>query len=78
MTRSLDYDVVGASIAATARAGEVMVSSTVRPLVAGSGLTFEDRGHREFKGVAETWQLYAANRETSGADSRSRSDRRRR
>jgi class 3 adenylate cyclase len=73
MTRSFDYDVavVGASIAATARAGEVMVSSTVRDLVAGSGLTFEDRGYREFKGVGGTWQLYAANHETSGADSRS-------
>lgn len=70
MTRSFDYDValVGASIAP---AGEVMVSSTVTDLVAGSGLAFEDRGHRAFKGVAETWQLYAANRETSGADSRS-------
>ena len=62
---------IGARIAASARAGEVMVSSTVRDLVAGSGLTFEDRSYREFKGVAGTWHLYAANRETSGADSHS-------
>ena len=51
---------IGARVAATARAGEVIVSSTVRDLVAGSGLTFEDRGRRELKGVSETWQLYAA------------------
>jgi class 3 adenylate cyclase len=52
---------IGARVAATASAGEVIVSSTVRDLVAGSGLTFEDRGRRELKGVSETWQLYAAN-----------------
>ncbi len=62
---------IGARIAATAGAGEVMVSSTVRDLVAGSGLTFEDRGERELKGVPGTWQLYAASHEASGADSRS-------
>ena len=62
---------IGARIAATAGAGEVMVSSTVRDLVAGSGLTFEDRGQREFKGVSGTWQLYATSREAPSADSRS-------
>jgi class 3 adenylate cyclase len=62
---------IGARIAATAGAGEVMVSSTVRDLVAGSGLTFEDRGQRELKGVPGAWQLYAISRETSGAGSRS-------
>jgi class 3 adenylate cyclase/pimeloyl-ACP methyl ester carboxylesterase len=51
---------IGARVAATANAGEVIVSSTVRDLVAGSGLTFEDRGRRELKGVSETWQLYEA------------------
>jgi class 3 adenylate cyclase len=51
---------IGARVAATASAGEVIVSSTVRDLVAGSGLTFEDRGRRELKGASETWQLYAA------------------
>jgi class 3 adenylate cyclase len=62
---------IGARIAATAGAGEVVVSSTVRDLVAGSGLTFEDRGQREFKGVSGTWQLYAASREAPSAGSRS-------
>jgi class 3 adenylate cyclase/pimeloyl-ACP methyl ester carboxylesterase len=62
---------IGARIAATAGPGEVVVSSTVRDLVAGSGLTFEDRGQREFKGVAGTWQLYAVSREAPSAGSRS-------
>ncbi len=54
---------LGARIAATAAAGEVMVSSTVRDLVSGSGLTFEDRGQRQLKGIPGTWQLYVASRE---------------
>ena len=49
---------IGARIAAAAGAGEVIVSSTVRDLVAGSGLTFDDRGQRQLKGVPGTWQLY--------------------
>jgi hypothetical protein len=40
-----------------------MVSSTVRDLVAGSGLTFEDRSQRKLKGVLGTWQLYAVSRD---------------
>ena len=60
---------VGARIAATAGTGEVMVSSTVRDLVSGSGLTFEDRGQRQFKGVPGTWQLYAVSSEAAGAGS---------
>jgi class 3 adenylate cyclase/pimeloyl-ACP methyl ester carboxylesterase len=59
--------IIGARIAATAGAGEVLVSSTVRDLVAGSGLTFEDRGQRQLKGVPGTWHLYAASREAPGA-----------
>jgi class 3 adenylate cyclase len=39
--------------------GEVLVSSTVRDLVAGSGLAFEDRGRHELKGVPGMWHLYA-------------------
>ena len=58
---------IGARVAATASAGEVIVSSTVRDLVAGSGLRFEDRGRQQLKGVSETWQLYAANRDVSDA-----------
>jgi len=48
----------GARIAGLAGAGEVLVSSTVRDLVAGSGLRFDDRGTHELKGVG-VWQLYA-------------------
>jgi class 3 adenylate cyclase len=50
---------VGARIAAMARAGEVLVSSTVRDLVAGSGLRFDDRGLHSLKGVPDEWQLLA-------------------
>lgn len=50
---------IGARVAAEAAAGEVLVSRTVKDLVAGSGLEFEDRGARELKGVPGTWQLYA-------------------
>jgi pimeloyl-ACP methyl ester carboxylesterase len=49
----------GARVAALAGAGEVLVSSTVRDLVAGSGLEFEDRGAHELKGVPGEWNLYA-------------------
>jgi class 3 adenylate cyclase len=50
----------GARVAAQARPDEVLVSSTVRDLVAGSGLAFEDRGGHELKGLPGTWQLYSA------------------
>ena len=50
---------IGARVAAQAGAGEVLVSSTVRDLVAGSGLDFEDRGSAELKGVPGEWRLYA-------------------
>ena len=50
----------GARVASHAAAGEVLVSSTVKDLVAGSGLEFEDRGVRELKGVPGEWRLYAA------------------
>jgi class 3 adenylate cyclase/pimeloyl-ACP methyl ester carboxylesterase len=56
---------IGARIAATAGTGEVLVSRTVRDLVAGTGLTFEDRGERQLKGIPGTWQLYTANTDTS-------------
>lgn len=49
---------IGARISADARAGEILVSSTVRDLVAGSGIAFEDAGRRELKGIPEAWQLY--------------------
>jgi pimeloyl-ACP methyl ester carboxylesterase len=50
----------GARVAAHAGPGEVLVSSTVKDLVAGSGLEFEDRGVHELKGIPGEWQLYAA------------------
>jgi class 3 adenylate cyclase len=50
---------IGARVAAEAGAGEVLVSSTVRDLVAGSGLEFEDRGPRELKDLPGEWRLYA-------------------
>ena len=56
---------IGARVAAAAGSGEVLVSQTVKDLVAGTGLSLEDRGERELKGVPGTWRLYAA---TEAAD----------
>jgi pimeloyl-ACP methyl ester carboxylesterase len=50
---------IGARIASLAAAGEVLVSSTVHDLVAGSGLRFEDRGLHTLKGVPGDWHVYA-------------------
>jgi pimeloyl-ACP methyl ester carboxylesterase/class 3 adenylate cyclase len=50
---------IGARVAALAAPGEVLVSRTVRDLVAGSGLAFEDRGTHVLKGVPGGWQLFA-------------------
>jgi pimeloyl-ACP methyl ester carboxylesterase len=49
----------GARVAAQARPGEVLVSSTVKDLVAGSGIGFEDRGPHELKGIPGEWRLFA-------------------
>jgi len=49
----------GARVASLARPGEVLVSSTVKDLVAGSGLRFGDRGVHELKGIPGGWQLYS-------------------
>jgi class 3 adenylate cyclase len=49
----------GARVAALSGAGEVLVSSTVTDLVAGSGLMFEDRGMHELKGIPGEWHLFA-------------------
>ena len=51
---------IGARIAAQARPCEVLVSSIVRDLAAGSGIEFEDRGVHPLKGVPGDWKLYAA------------------
>jgi class 3 adenylate cyclase/alpha-beta hydrolase superfamily lysophospholipase len=50
---------IGARVAAEAGPGEVLVSSTVKDLVAGSGLEFDDRGARALKGVPGEWRLFA-------------------
>jgi class 3 adenylate cyclase len=50
---------IGARVGATAGPGEVLVSQTVKDLVAGSGLDFEDRGPHDLKGVPGPWRLYA-------------------
>jgi pimeloyl-ACP methyl ester carboxylesterase len=50
---------IGARVAALAAAGEVLVSSTVRDLVAGSGLSFRDQGNKSLKGVPNEWRLYS-------------------
>ena len=49
----------GARVAAEANAGEVLVSSTVKDLVAGSGLAFRDRGLQSLKGIPGEWRLFA-------------------
>ena len=51
---------VGARVAGSAAPGEVLVTATVKDLVAGSGIEFEGRDERELKGVQGKWSLYAA------------------
>ena len=51
---------IAARIAAAARPGEVLVSSTVKDIVAGSGIAFEERGEHELDGVPGTWRLFTA------------------
>ena len=58
---------IGARVAAAAGPGEVLVSSTVKDLVAGSGLRFQDRGFQPLKGVPGEWHLFALERETPTA-----------
>jgi class 3 adenylate cyclase len=56
---------IGARVGVMAGPSEVLVSQTVKDLVAGSGLTFEPRGEHELKGVPGEWRLYAA---TAGSE----------
>jgi class 3 adenylate cyclase/pimeloyl-ACP methyl ester carboxylesterase len=51
---------IGARVAATAGPGDVLVSSTVKDLVLGSGIEFDDRGMHTLKGVEGEWHLFAA------------------
>jgi pimeloyl-ACP methyl ester carboxylesterase len=55
---------IGARVASLAGPGEVLVSQTVRDLVAGSGLRFDDRGSHALKGVPGEWRLHAVDRAT--------------
>jgi class 3 adenylate cyclase len=50
---------IGARISALAGAGEVLVSSTVKDLVAGSGIEFEERGTHQLKGIPGAWGVFA-------------------
>jgi class 3 adenylate cyclase len=50
---------IGQRICVTAEPGQLLVSSTVRDLLAGSGMTFDDAGEHELKGVPGPWHLYA-------------------
>ena len=53
---------IGARIAALTAPGEVLVSSTVKDLVAGSGIEFEDRGEHMLKGIPNPWRVLAVSR----------------
>ena len=53
---------IGARVAALARPGEVLVSNTVKDLVAGSGLQFQERGLHVLRGVPGEWRLFAVDR----------------
>jgi class 3 adenylate cyclase len=57
---NLVYVSTGARVAAAAETGEVVISQTVKDLVAGSGLSFDERGEHELKGVPGTWRIHAA------------------
>jgi class 3 adenylate cyclase len=50
---------IGARVAGQAQPGEVLVSSTVRDLVFGSGIEFEDRGEHRLKGISDAWHLFS-------------------
>jgi class 3 adenylate cyclase len=50
---------IGARVATTANAGEILVSSTVKDLVVGSDLRFEERGVHALKGVPGDWRLFS-------------------
>ena len=51
---------IAARLAALSGPDEVLVSSTVKDLVAGSGIIFEDRGLHALKGVPDRWRVFAA------------------
>jgi class 3 adenylate cyclase len=56
---------IGARVSVAAAPGEILVSSTVKDLVAGSGLRFKDRGPHTLRGIPGEWRLFIA--EETGA-----------
>jgi class 3 adenylate cyclase len=58
---------IGARVAGQAAGGEILASSTVRDLVAGSGIEFVDRGTAKLKGVPGEWRLYAVEDDAAAA-----------
>ena len=61
---------IGARLCALASPGEVLVSSTVKDLVVGSGIVFADRGEHELRGVPDAWRLWAADATDAGGPRR--------
>jgi class 3 adenylate cyclase len=53
---------LAARVMAAAGSGEILVSRTVRDLIAGANITVEDRGSHTLKGIDEPWQLFAVTR----------------
>jgi class 3 adenylate cyclase len=51
---------IAARVSALAGAGEVLVSGTIKDLTVGSGISFDDRGTHQLKGIPDRWRLYAA------------------
>jgi DNA-binding CsgD family transcriptional regulator len=64
---------IGARINAAAQAGEVLVSSTVKELLAGSSIQFEDRGMHRLRGVPGEWRLFAVDQEALRTETREES-----
>jgi len=60
---------IGARIVAAAQPGEVLVSSTVKDLVVGSGIEFQDRGFHALKGVPGEWRLFSVKADRSASTS---------
>jgi class 3 adenylate cyclase len=63
---------IAARVSAAAGAGEVVVSSTVKDLLAGSAITFQDRGEHELKGVPGNWRLFAARQNATSPNAEDR------
>jgi class 3 adenylate cyclase len=53
---------IAARVASVGRDGDILVTSAVRDLVAGSGINFDDTGEHEFKGVPGSWKVHAVRR----------------